>query len=594
MPPQIRVRPSRNTARVIARFVSGRELNGTARTNARWKHPGLEPRNDYEWTTWWTRQSYRRRAGIRLGAVAWLGVHLVALAIDWSTTVVTLRVQFWLAVALVAWVVVYRYRKYAHREGVIVPVGQVVAEWLGYDRHVDPLNLVKVPMGYRTNPDKPIEISLPKHYAEPPRRQLQLASHVAARGGIRSHDYEVLLEGEAPKMLVRAQLVPPDEVMWADDDELREIVMSCWDDSVLCLGRGLHGAPVWVDFKRDSPHIALSWGSGAGKTALLRFLAAQTVYKGGRAAIFDGGKDGESHQDWTRDEAMQLVDGVEFYPTIAEEHDALVAWENERQRRSQAVLARTGEQFQRVLLVLEERNVTKARLQAYWTSIREKDEPLKSPAVQAIANLVNAGRSVNMNCAASAQRFDAYCIGGGDVRGSFQLRSLARFDEQGRKMLIPDITPKPKSSSHPGRAILVVNGEVIEYQAAFLTPGETVGLCRSGVEQTDRRIIAPRPKTPALHGSLGERPVLGHPRPTAIEQAPPVIPAADDALMTIKQAVDEGVLSCSLDTARKAAVRAAKGEGRFAAVRDEGPHGAHLYAASDLAAWDSARGKVSV
>lgn len=564
-------------SRVAYRFVLGRELDGVKRTNARWRHPGLEPRSGFEHTTWWTRQPYRRRAAIRLAVTAWLIVHAVGVAVDWSATWVTLRVQLLLVGFVVGFVVVHRYRKFSHREGVVVPVGQVVAEWLGYDRHVDPLNLVKVPLSYRTNPDRPIEISLPKHYAETDRRQKQLASHVAGRAGIKSHDYEVLLEGDQPKMLVRAQLVPPDEVMWADDEELRTLVMACWDDSLLCLGRGLYGRPVWVDWKRDSPHLALSFGSGAGKSSLIRFLAAQTVYKGGRAVIMDGGKDGESHESWTRDRNLQLIDGVEFYSSIEEEHEALIAWEAERKRRAQAVLARSGEQFQRTLMVLEERNVTKPALQAYWASIREQGDPIKSPALQAIANLVNAGRSVNINCVASAQRFDAAAIGGGDVRGSFQLRSLARFDEQARKMLIPDILPKPKSSNHEGRCILVLSGEVTDYQAAFLTPDETVELCYSGVAQSDTRIIAPRPKSPVLtHRSPGDSTVLGQ-----VEAAPP------RTLMTISQAVQEGILNRSLESARKAGVRGLKGEGTFAPVREKATGGAHLYDVDDLAAWDA-------
>lgn len=567
--------------RIVGRLATGRPLNGERKTNARWKVRGTELRDGHEHAGWWAHLSLRRRAGIRLGALVWLVANAYALVTNFDQAVVTLRVEFWLVFALCIWWTVHRYRKYALRE-VAASIGLVVVDWLGWSRHIDPLELVKLPMGFRTNPDKPIEISLPRGHVETDRRQKQLAGYVANHAGLKSHDYEVLIgEGEAPKMFVRAKLVPPDEVLWAEDDELRTLIYACQDDSILCVGRGLYGKPVWIDWKRDSPHLALSWGSGAGKSTMIRFLAAQTVYKGGRAVIMDGGKDGESHEDWTRDQHLQLIDGVEFYPSIAEEHDALIAWEQERQRRSQAKLARTGESFQRVLMVLEERNVTKARLQAHWATIREQGDPVKSPALQAIANLVNAGRSVGINCVASAQRFDAACIGGGDVRGSFQLRSLSRWDEQARKMLIPDITPKPTSSSHPGRAILVVAGELTDFQAPLLTAKETVDLCYAGAEQTDRRIIAPRPQAPGLAGgpgeSLGETPDLGLGQP-AVEPAPA------RTLLTLNEAWKQSIVTGQLEGVRSAAKR----DG-FPPKRDEAPGGAYLYDATELANWEARR-----
>lgn len=569
-------------SRVAYRFVLGRELDGVKRTNARWRHPGLEPRSGFEHTTWWTRQPYRRRAAIRLAVTVWLVVHAAGVVADWSATVVTLRVELGLGLLVVGFVVVHRYRKFSHREGVVVPVGQVVAEWLGYDRHVDPLNLVKVPLGYRTNPDKPIEISLPKHYAETERRQLQLASHVAGRAGIKSHDYEVLLEGEAPRMLVRAQLVPPDEVLLSDETAA-ELVRGNDDDSKLFIGLGVHDRPVWIDWNQDAPHLAPSIGSGGGKSTLVRSLAAQTVYKGGRAVIFDGGKDGESHEDWTRDEGLQLLNGVEFYSSIEAEHDALVAWEAERQRRAQAVLARTGEKFQRTLLVLEERNVTMPKLAAYWAGIRcrEDGDPVKSPAIQAIANLVAAGRSVKMNVVAVAQRFDAAAIGGGSVRSNFGLRLMSRFDEQARKMLIPEIKPAPKSSNRVGRAVLCVAGEATDVQVLYMETHEAVDMCRNPMApQASSRIIAPRPKSPALAASLGDLPVLGQSQVPSAEPVPVPVAKPPERLMKLSEAVAQGVVGMNIEALRKAAQRPG-----FPAPWDEGKAGAKLYDPRALAAW---------
>lgn len=563
---------------ILGRLVSGRQLNGGRKTNARWNHQGRELRDGAEHAGWWAHQSLRRRAAIRFYVFAWLVTHAVGLAVDFDRMVWTMRVELLIAVLILGWVVVHKTRKAQHHNGWVVPVGAVVADWLGFSRHGDPRDLVTIPLGHRTNPDKPIRIHLPANYREPDRRQAMLAKTVASRAGIKSHDWEVQLEGACPTMLVRAMLVPPDEVMWADDDELRSLVAGCRDDAVLCLGRGLHGKPVWIDWRSDSPHLALSWGSGAGKSTLIRFLAAQTVYKGGRAVIMDGGKDGESHEDWTRDEGLQLINGVEFYPSIAEEHAALVAWEQERQRRSRAKLARTGEQHQRTLIVLEERNITREKLQSYWASIREKGDEARSPALRAVASLVNAGRSVGINCVASAQRFDAAAIGGGDVRGSFQLRSLSRWDEQARRMLIPDITPKPKSSNHPGRAIVVAAGEVTDFQAPYMTAGEAVEWCYSGVDQTDRRIIAPRPKLPE---AAETRPAIE--ASDLDEQGETGSQLPHDEPLTLAEAADR--FGLTLKVLRNGRER----DEAFPEPIARGLRGASLYRADDLEEWSIAR-----
>lgn len=566
---------------LIARFVSGRLLSGVEKTNARWSMTGRELRNGYEVAHWWSRQSLRRRMGIRLMAVKWLITHAWALAVSPAATIVALRVEGGIAAIMLMWVLGYRYRKYAHREGYIVPIGQVVAERLGYDRHVDPLDLVKIPLGHRTDPNRPVEVKLPLHWRDTPRQQAQFALDIASRAGIKSHDFEVLDgEGEAPRMLVRAQLVPPDEVMFSDEN-IAELVRGNADDSKLLVGLGIYDRPVWIDWVLDSPHLALSYGAGAGKSTLIRSLAAQTVYKGGRAAVFDGGKDGESHQDWTRDDALQMLNGVEFYSSIAEEHDALVAWEAERVRRAQAVLARTGEEFQRTLLVLEERNVTMPKLAAYWAGIRSREagDPQKSPAIQAVQNLVNAGRSVKMNCVASAQRFDAAAAGGGSVRASFQVRMLSRFDDGARTMLIPEIKPRPKSSNHLGRAILCVGGEATDVQALYMATYEAVDMCRNpAVSQTSNRIIACRPRTPGLAASPGDSAVLGQSQAPSAQLVPVPVAKPPERLMKLSEAVAQGVVPMSIDALRKAA-----GRPGFPRPWDTGPNGAGLYDPRELA-----------
>lgn len=586
-------------ARVAARLVTGRQLNGERKTNARWSTPGTELRDGAEHAGWWSHLPLRRRAGIRAGVLVWLVLHAAGLLVDFDRTVITLRVQVWIGLAIGTWVIVHKTRKWSHHTGYVVPVAMAVADWLGQSRHVDPRSLVAIPLGHRTNPDKPVRIYLPATFRESHARQKALAAMVAARAGIKSFDWETLLEGAAPMMLVRHQLVPPDEVLYDDehDARVRELIEGNRDDSRLLLGLGLHEVPVWIDWNQDAPHLALSIGSGGGKSTMVRSLAAQTVYKGGRAVLMDGGKDGESHQDWARDELMRPIPGVDFHPSIAEEHDALVAWEAERARRAQAVLNRTGEVFQRTLVVLEERNLTTPKLQAYWAMVRDKDagDPVKSPAIQAMANLTAAGRSVKINLVGIAQRFDANVIGGGAVRSSFGLRLLSRFDEQARRMLIPEITPKPKSSNHLGRSILCVQGEARDLQGVYMSAEAAVDLCRRG-EQPDRMptvVVRKRPHEDPVSPvspvevtprSPGDSAVPGADRGHLALVPAPVEDPPRETLVTLREAWTGGLVGGEWEALRKAAQR----DG-FPAHTDEGARGARLYKPSALAGWWAAK-----
>src|SRR3954466_8145423 len=87
---------------LFARFVSGRLLSGVEKTNARWSMTGRELRHGYEVAHWWSRQSFRRRSGIRLMAVKWLVTHAWALVVYPAATVVALRVEGGIAVIMLA------------------------------------------------------------------------------------------------------------------------------------------------------------------------------------------------------------------------------------------------------------------------------------------------------------------------------------------------------------------------------------------------------------------------------------------------------------------------------------------------------------
>ncbi|WP_433024746.1 helicase HerA domain-containing protein [Actinomycetospora sp. CA-053990] len=466
------------------RFLSGREMDGRRRTNATWRHRGNERTRNDLYAGRWAHLPRGARAGWRLVALAgFLGL-LWGWVFRPEATWTALHV-FGVLALLVFFHWLWRHLDRATvQQRWVMPLAIALAARWGISSGGDPHTWIDVPAGHRSNPERPVRVMLPLDYRERDKQQEESAKLIARKTGIpvREMDWEIDLEGPRSVLVVRAQKVPPELVGFEDAKPYLEQVTP----TTLFLGLDTDSSPVWISWALDSPHLALSFGSGAGKSTVVRLLAAQTLRMGGKVIIFDIAKEGGSHGDWCRDADGELLPGIEIYRDVESGHDGLVRWAAERKRRSKARWERTGETFQRTMVVLEELNSTTPELKAYWAKIRETGEPASSPAVEAIRTIVNAGRDVDMNVIAVAQRFDAAAIGGGAVRSSFMLRVLSRFDEQARRMLIGEITdPKPKSSNHPGRMVLAVGGEATVVQGAFLTPEETVEWATNGQPQPD-------------------------------------------------------------------------------------------------------------
>jgi hypothetical protein len=81
------------------------------------------------------------------------------------------------------------------------------------------------------------------------------------------------------------------------------------------IGEAAGGVPVVISLKDDSPHIAVSAGSGAGKSVLAQLIAVQVLRRGGRVLILD--RKG-SHR-WAVG-----VAGVDYCTKPVQMHEALI------------------------------------------------------------------------------------------------------------------------------------------------------------------------------------------------------------------------------------------------------------------------------
>ncbi len=320
------------------------------------------------------------------------------------------------------------------------------------------------------------------------------------------------------------------------------------------IGLGTGGRPVVVSLRDDSPHIACSAGSGAGKSVLAQLIAVQVLNRGGRVLILD--RKG-SHR-WARG-----VPGVEYCTQPAEMHDALIRRaELADQRNTQALTEDDGwDPGQRVFIIAEELNATTGQLRDYWAETRDKGEARISPAIRALREILFMGRSANVHVFGVAQMLSAAAIGGPEARENFGIRCLARYSVNAWKMLVPEAA-MPRASRTLGRWQIVVGGVTAECQVAFLTAAQARAFA------TPVHVHAKDPDGP-----------LTRDVDVDVDMADPLAEP-----ISLREAIDEGILVWTLAATQKRLQRARKA-GAVTPTPVGKQHFADLYRRGDLIIW---------
>lgn len=306
------------------------------------------------------------------------------------------------------------------------------------------------------------------------------------------------------------------------------------------IGQGAGDRPVTLSLRDDSPHIAVSAGTGAGKSVLAQLIAVQVLARGGQVVILD--RKG-SHR-WALG-----VAGVDYCAKPAQMHAALIRLAALADERNTLALhePEDWDPGPRVLVIAEELNATIGQLVNFWAEARTKGDPKRSPAVSALADLLFMGRSAKVNVLAIAQMLTARAIGGPEARENFGVRVLARYTANNWKMLVPEAA-MPRASRTLGRWQVVIGGQAVETQVAYLTATEA------------REFACPRsPGTSQVSGLSS--------------------PAGD--FLTLREAIDAGVIPWKLDAAKK---RLQRKVGDVPTPRGKQGN-ADVYARADLVRW---------
>lgn len=536
------------------RFLVGRPLDGRPRTDATWFRPGTTGTGHSGRASSWHLRPGWFRSGVRMGCL------VVAAGLAWLLVVavwVVLLPLLVVAVFLLAsgtgyagfhgfrWAVTYR-----HRRQVVAPLHARLTSSLNLP-YKGPDEYLTVPRDYRKDQTDGVRIGLPegRHFLAEEERLVR--DIVTKALGMRDADVQWERSGNRPHVVFFPAARPPVKLEWSDVEKyIREA-----SPTAPFVGIAKNGKPIYADLEADSPHWLIAAGSGGGKSILTRLLAAQGLSRGANCEIFDYKR--QSHR-WA-----QGLPGVTYHKTIAEMHDALVRLGAEGDFRN--VAADDGQPIgPRTFLIMEEMNATKVQLDLYWETIREKDDPKKSPAVTAWNSVLFMGRQVEMHGIAIAQSGTARTLGGPEARENFALRCLARYTLNSWKMLAPEVWPAPKRSRIPGRWQIVVAGDAIEVQVPMVTDERARDLVLGAACARTAGVPSPR-AVPDLVSSPG----------TVSDET-----GAPEELVSLREAQTAGVVgSLTLSALRRASTR----EGFPTASRVTPT--ASLYRRGELATW---------
>lgn len=316
---------------------------------------------------------------------------------------------------------------------------------------------VNIPADFRDTADAVITAQLPTTWIGEEGDRARMARLVAERLNLEEVTPTWTWDTGQHTATFRVPPKPPRSVSFAEGMAMLEGL----GDEEIAMGAGPNGKRVTLSLAGDSPHGLLAAGSGAGKSELLAYAVGQFMRRGYGVLVADA--------KYTSHMWLRRVPGVAYASESEDMHYALLWLDSEVMSRARFVsMGGDPDTLKPIVAILEEMNSARARLDAYWKSVRETGQPALSPAMQAMTNVASMGRELRVHVFMAGQSITAKTTGGPEGRENFAGRAMARATSNQWKMLAPQIKPAPTKRQAPGRWHLVVGDTLLEFQAPFM------------------------------------------------------------------------------------------------------------------------------
>lgn len=265
--------------------------------------------------------------------------------------------------------------------------------------------------------------------------------------------------------------------LYTFDDALSDMAMS--PATAPILGVSGTGEPLTVDLESESPHVLIAGGSGGGKSGIARAIAAQMLGNGDHAIFLDAKQ--HSHT-WAK--GLPNVKYAETFPQIGnawhwlglEVHrrNAIVNQFMWAHRDDPSVTVEDAPVGPRIVVVAEELNATMHRLAQMTASYDSPGSrrPKRSPALDAMGDVMFMGRAAKIHVVAIAQYASATAMGGGEIRENFNTRIMVNFTANQWRMLARDVDWPRGCPEQKGRGYTVRSGKARETQYLYLSEQE--------------------------------------------------------------------------------------------------------------------------
>ena len=570
------------------RWLSGEPHHGHPITNAGWTRrgygPALTPTKHAG--SWWYRPRWQRAAH-RTGGT--FGVFALVLGVI-TAPLLTLGFVIFVVLVFLALLVRRIGRVLAarvERKTWLHPLHLAAHELAGHPRAVAARSWITTELD-SAGAVKSAELKLTQGWPADEKDKQRLVSIASQKLGMESAEPKWRLAGPAPLLRLVHSPPPPGHVNMAD---LLPELAKCKRDEFI-IGVGKNDELIRASLVGDSPHLAISMGTGAGKSNLAGWLLLQELLRGGIGLVLDP-KQRLSYPWILKDEHGKLapLPNIAYAWTTAQLHASMAWLPTELDRRGKVafsgmdargvVRANVGS---RLFTLAEELNLAIPRLRMHWQENRGPGDPTKSPALTGIGEVAFAGRVILMNLVLIGQMLTAEVTGSRDssVKEQCGVKMLSRYGPKGWRMMAEDI-PMPPPPSTVGRIQVVSNGTARETQ----TPEIDGVHARELVLASDmallpydipcRPVHAPEPATIAAGRVPTGASDLG-------VQSISVAPTHE--LVSLKEAIRRGHLhpSTTLSSLEMGRYR----DPSFPARKDiRGRE--YLYDESDLAAYDEAR-----
>ena len=277
-----------------------------------------------------------------------------------------------------------------------------------------------------------------------------------------------------PWLVLSRKPYPPEYLAFA---EVTDLIAARGGPEKILAGLTTGREPVWLNFESALAHLALSVGTGGGKSSFLRFLVAQFSYWG--AADFPVIDTALSSL-----KGMEAVPGLRIYKKSQEQWDALAGLTRRMDTRLEELDA-GREKFPLCVLFLEEQNDAAIRWRMHWKDHpdRGKGSPATPPVYDHTTQLVVGARKVGYRVVGVYQRMNAASCGGLDAgvyRDQFPTKMLSRFGPNAVKTLT-GLTPRQVDTSEINGRFAFITGDRVRYvQAPYGTAAELSAFALSG------------------------------------------------------------------------------------------------------------------